>query len=250
MTPPRLPDSPFWVEPEDVGDRHLRLGSGESHHLLHVHRAREGTPFEATDGRGGFFRCVLERVDRHAAIGRIEERFEDHGELPLGLELIVGLPDWRAVEQVIEHAVPLGASAIDFVVCERSGREAIPARRLARLERIARAGLKQSRRSRLPRIASSESLAMLLKSLGGGDRLLADPEGQPLQGGTVGSSQVSVQIAIGPPGGFASEERQLLLAAEFSPISLGPSRLTTETACLGLLALARNSLLRTNLQGH
>ena len=215
-----------------------------------MHRAREGTPFEATDGRGGFFRCVLERVDRHAAVGRIEERFRDQGELPLGLELIVGLPSLRAVEQLIEHAVPLGASAIDFVVCERSGREAIPASRLARLERVARAGLKQSRRSRLPRIASSESLPMLLKSLGEGERLLADPEGQPLRGRMVESSQVPVQMAIGPPGGFTSEERRLLLDAEFRAISLGPSRLTTETACLGLMVLARNSLLRTNLQGH
>jgi 16S rRNA (uracil1498-N3)-methyltransferase len=243
---PRLPDSPFWVEPEDVEADHLRLGAEESHHLLHVHRAREGAPFEATDGRGRFYECVLESA-QDRAVGRIVRTTEDQGELPRGLELYVGLPEWRAVEQVIEHAVPLGASAIDFLPCERSGRDAIPASRLARLERVARAGIKQSRRSRLPRIMSSESLPILLKSLGPGDRLLADPEGRPLLHEITTSSQLPVQVAVGPPGGFAPEERRLLLESEFRPISLGPSRLTTETASLAVLALARNSLLRSKL---
>ena len=52
-----------------------------------------------------------------------------------------------------------------------------------------------------------------------------------------------VALAVGPPGGFIDWELGVLRGAEFRPISLGPSRLTTETAALALTALARNSLL-------
>ena len=238
----RLPDTPFWVEPESVGEDRLRLSLEESHHLLHVFRAKEGTPFEATDGRGGFFACVLEAVERRAAVGRIVERRPGSGELPRPMELVVGLPEWRAAEQIVEHAVPLGATSIDFVVCERSGRDALGPQRIARLMRVARAALKQSRRSRLPELTSSERLTKAIGDLRPGDRYLADPDGNPLAPGAAKQGQAPIQLAVGPPGGFSQEERRFFLDREFIPISMGPSRLTTETACLALLSLVRNPL--------
>jgi 16S rRNA (uracil1498-N3)-methyltransferase len=240
---PRLPDTPFWVEPESVGPQHLKLSPEESHHLLHVHRAKPGTPFQATDGAGSFFECVLESVERRAAVGRILERREEAGELPRRIEVLVGMPDRRALEQIVTHAVPLGVSAIDFVACERSERGSLGPQQLARLLRIARAALKQSRRSRLPSLQSSRSVASAAKALGAGaERYVADPEGKLFAPSLPQNPQAAIQLAIGPPGGFTESERQVLLGEEFTPIYLGPSRLTTETATLAFLGLARNSL--------
>jgi len=230
-----------------VGPQRLRLSADESHHLLRVHRAREGAPFQATDGRGGFFECVLESVEGGEAVGRILARRERHGELGHGIELLVGLPDWSAVEQVVEHGVPLGASVLDFAVCERSGHEGPGEERLGRLERLARAGLKQSRRSVMPRILSSRSLVDAVRSLAPGQRFVADPDGVPFALDDHENPQPLVQLAIGPPGGFSEEERAFLRGEEFAPISLGPSRLTTETASMALISLVRNSLLRSKL---
>lgn len=243
MEKPRLPDTPFWVEPESISREHLKLSHEESHHLLHVHRAKPGTPFQATDGAGGFFECVLEAVEHRAAVGRILERREDEGELPRRIEVLVGMPDRRALEQIVAHAVPLGVSALDFVACERSERGSLGAQPLARLERIARAALKQSRRSRLPILASSCSVASAAKALGAAtERFFADPAGKPFTANSSKCPQTSIQLAVGPPGGFTENERQVLLGEGFAPIYLGPSRLTTETAVLALLGLARNSL--------
>jgi 16S rRNA (uracil1498-N3)-methyltransferase len=244
---PRLPDSTFWVEPEAVDLQHLRLSADESHHLLRVHRAREGTPFQATDGRGGFFECVLESVEDGEAVGRIVRSRERHGELGHSIELLVGLPEWSAAEQVVEHGVPLGALLLDFVPCERSGHEGPGAVRLGRLERLARAGLKQSRRSVMPRILSSRSLPDSVRSLEPGQRFMADQEGDLFAPRVQEDPQLAVQLAVGPPGGFTEEERGFLRAEGFAPISLGPSRLTTETASVALISLVRNSLLRTKL---
>jgi len=230
------------VDPGAVDADRLRLSPEESHHLLRVHRAVPGTPFEATDGQGAFFECVLESVERRSAVGRIVARHVDRGELKIPIQLLVGLPEWRAVEQIVEHAVPLGVSALDFAVCERSGREAVGPQRLARLARIAKAALKQSRRSRLPALASSGMLRSGVQALGPGHRFLADPEGEAFTEDLEQSFQDPIQIAVGPPGGFDEGERRLLLDSGFTPISLGPSRLTTETACLAAISLLRNAL--------
>lgn len=242
MAEPRRPDTLFWVEPAAVGFDRLKLSPDESHHLLHVHRAKAGTPFQAIDGEGSFFECVLESVERRAAVGRIVGRSEGVGELTRTIVVLVGLPDSGDVEQVVAHGVPLGVSAFDFVVCERSGRAALKSQRLSRLGRIARAGLKQSRRTRLPEIRSSGSLGDAVKHLPSGLRFAADPGGEEPAPSLVKTSEDPVTLAVGPPGGFSDEERRLLQAEHFSIISLGPSRLTTETAALALISLARNSL--------
>ncbi len=247
----RLPDTPFWVDPDSVASDHLTLSPEESHHLLHVHRAREGTPFEAIDGRGNFYRCSIRSVERRAVVGRIVDHATDVGELKRPIELLVGMPDWGPIEQIVEHGVPLGVSTFDFVRCERSGRLALGNQRLARLDRIARAGLKQSRRSRLPLLRSSPSLEEAVGALRGGTRFVAHPGGrsQP-EREPPESPQVSFSLAIGPPGGFLLEEYELLLGERFSPISLGPSRLTTETAALALISVVRNSFIYNELPAN
>jgi 16S rRNA (uracil1498-N3)-methyltransferase len=231
------------VEPEALAEGRLALGPEESHHLLRVHRAAVGAPFEATDGRGFLYHCVLESVDRGRALARVDQRIEGAGELPVEIRLIVGLPDAGRAEAVVEHAVPLGVSAIDFAVCARSGRETLGEKRLERLGRIARASLKQSGRTRLPQLRSSASMESALAAFEPADfRLVADPAGArriPAAGRRI---QDVVVLAVGPPGGFIDWELGVLRGAEYHAISLGPSRLTTETAALTLLALARNSL--------
>jgi 16S rRNA (uracil1498-N3)-methyltransferase len=262
----RTPDSPFWVEPEDVdlAEQQLKLGPDESHHLLHVFRAAPGTPFDAIDGRGSLFHCVLEKGTARAATARIESREENSGELPFSLELLVGLPDLPQAESIVEHAVPLGATVIDFVAVARSGREALPAARLERMLRIARSALKQSRRTRLPVLRSSDGLERALEGSESGGasaaspgpdegpggpviaRLMADPMGDfeiPLPSDVIQTTKATVIMAVGPPGGFLEEEWALLRNRQFASISLGPSRLSTSTATLAILGAVRNLLL-------
>lgn len=265
----RTPDTPFWVEPDDVdlAAHRLELGGDESHHLLHVFRAAPGTLFDAIDGRGFLYHCVLEEGAARAAgaaVGRIESREDNSGELPVSLALLVGLPDFAQVETIVEHAVPLGATIIDFAVVARSGRDPLPPGRLDRMLRIARSSLKQSRRTRLPILRSSDGLERALEGLESGQlggvsggsgeglarqvvaRLMADPMGDPvisLPSDLGQSPQSTVIMAVGPPGGFLESEWALLRSRQFASISLGPSRLSTSTASLAVLASVRNLLL-------
>jgi 16S rRNA (uracil1498-N3)-methyltransferase len=239
---PRRPDTVFWVDPSAVHGDRLTLDPEESHHLLHVHRAAAGTPFVAVDGAGVTYECLLESSDRGIAVGSVTRRAAEQGELPVPITLLVGLPDAGPVETVVSLAVPLGVSTIDFAACARSGRPPLNESRLGRLSRIAVSALKQSRRSRLPSIRSSPSLEAGIGLLSAGPRFFADPAGhQGLrpEGKTLESS---ISLAVGPPGGFTPEEAAALKAAKFQPISLGNSRLATETAAIAILAVARNYL--------
>lgn len=240
MREPRRPDTIFWVEPSAVQGDLLTLDAEESHHLLRVHRADRGASFVAVDGVGGSYDCVLESVEKGIAIGRIAKTTAGLGEPPVPIRLLVGLPDPGPAETVVVHAVPLGASTIDFVACSRSGRPPLGAARLDRLARIARSALKQSRRSRLPALRSSPSLDQALAGLGETLRYVADPLGQGSFQAPEAGAESAVVLAVGPPGGFTESEGAMLRDQQFTPISLGNSRLSTETAAIALLALARN----------
>ena len=243
----RCPDTVFWVEPDAVTGDRLVLDPDESRHLMQVHRAAHGTPFTAVDGEGGVYECVLDAEEGRCAVGRIRARHRDLGELPAPVRLIAGLGDPSSAEAVVDLAVPLGVLDIDLPACARTGRPALESRRVERLVRLAKAAVKQSRRSRLPSIRSSPSLRVALEVLPPGTRLFADPEGGPVPASSGATTKTVVTIAVGPPGGFDAEERRSLLDLGFSPISLGPSRLRTELAAISLLSLARNILLNNAL---
>ena len=240
---PRRPDTTFWVESRAVEGDHLTLSREEGHHLTRVHRAPPGTRFQAIDGEGNLYDCVLDSVAGSGVRARIVGRSKEVGELRSPIHLLVGLPDWSGVEAVVAHTVPLGVRSLDFAACDRSGRGPIGETRLGRLKRLARAGIKQSRRTRLPEIRSSASLGAALAWLpAGGARYFADPTGDPWRDPVAREAQPTVSLAVGPPGGYSAEERAALLGASFAGISLGNSRLTTETASIAILTLARNSL--------
>jgi 16S rRNA (uracil1498-N3)-methyltransferase len=248
----RTPDTAFWVDRADVDGTRLRLSASESRHLLRVFRAAPGTPFEAVDGEGILYRCVLETASGGIAVGTIESQTREAGELGAAITLLAGLPDLQQIETVVSLAVPLGATAIDFVATGHSGREPLPEARLERLTRIARSAVKQSRRTRLPALRSSPNLEEAIQDIPVETmRLFADPGGQPLRSQPAEAAlqmlQPHVVLAVGPPGGFLREEGELLTARGFRPISLGPSRLTTSAASLALLAATRNLMLTAGL---
>ncbi|MEK7347344.1 MAG: RsmE family RNA methyltransferase [Candidatus Eisenbacteria bacterium] len=245
----RRPDTLFWADASRIAGNRLSLDPDESRHLLRVFRAEPGTPFEATDGAGTRYRCRLLEEHHGEARAEIVERVEGVGEIAAAIHLLVGLPDIHAAETIVEHAVPLGVASILFAACRRSGRDELGAAKLERLERIAIAGVKQSLRSRLPVLGTAASLETALEAARQGHRFVADPSGDAdlLLPGE--APQTAVTVAVGPPGDFDEGEEAALRAAGFRPISLGPSRLTTETASIALLSMLRNAIIVNGLRG-
>jgi 16S rRNA (uracil1498-N3)-methyltransferase len=143
------------------------------------------------------------------------------------------------IEWLVEKAVELGVGEISFLNCAHSERARIS---LDRINRVAIAALKQSRRTFSPKLNESIDFLDWLKGVDSEQRFIAHcidnlprillRDSIQLSAGNVRSP---VCIAIGPEGDFSEAEVQAATAVSFNPVSLGSARLRTETAALAAI---------------
>ncbi|MBN2171422.1 MAG: 16S rRNA (uracil(1498)-N(3))-methyltransferase [Candidatus Krumholzibacteriota bacterium] len=239
-----MPETPVILRPDlDASIRSLRLTGADHHHLFRVLRRRRGDILELRDGRGLVALARVESVDRREARLRLESVAEpappDLPELRLALPLLKG----RRLDWVLEKGTELGVAGFDLYL----GRHGVVRRETApaRYAEVIAAAYCQSRRLLLPELAGPAPLPDQLAASGERGRRLwwADEEraGEPAAGWSELEAALREpggihQAWIGPEGGFAAEEREILAGAGATPLSLGPHRLRSETAALALAA--------------
>ncbi len=213
----------------------------ESHHLLHVLRLREGDAIGLTDGTGGFADATIVRVVQ----GRALVRIGDVVRAPPGPATVVllGMPKPALVEEAVMLGTEAGAAAF-VLVRARYSPPGEP--RTERLEKVVRAAVTQSGRGTVPRLYCAASIVDALVRFD----LAPDPDpsvfrlpspryvGVP---GAVSPDPVSgdYTVAIGPEGGWSTQELATLGGAHFQPVGLGPHILRAPTAVA--IALGRLS---------
>lgn len=217
--------------------RALIRGAGAIH-LTRVLRAEPGQQYElVVEGR-----LYLARIIR-AAPQVVEWELQEELFVPAPappLILAAALFKFDRFEWMLEKATELGASGILPLVLRRTEvhlAKAAP-RRLERWRTIVKEAAQQSRRLDWPVIEPARSLADLLASPLSGRRLLLS---EPPAGAPFPPSSGPMVLLTGPEGGFAPDEMQAAIAADFCAVSLGPRVLRSETAILAALALATAS---------
>jgi 16S rRNA (uracil1498-N3)-methyltransferase len=208
----------------------------EARHLTRVLRKQEGASLRVTDGKGQFFEGQFfpDKGDfSHIVINK--RAIISHDKKPLVWLLIAPTKNIDRIEWLVEKCTELGLAGLTPVYCQRSERKII---KTERLKRIALAAMKQSQRAFLPEIQDGIKFSELFKNLPHGPRLIAhcaeDVEKKDLR--AFGPYKDTHYVLIGPEGDFTPEEIQLAIANQFQPVTLGETRLRTETA--GLLACA------------
>lgn len=207
---------------DDVADP---VASGEDlHHLRTVLRLRPGTPVSVTDGAGGYRECVfsggaqLEPVLPAICVARRSPL------LTVGFAPVKGdRPEW-AVQKLTE----LGVDRIVLLSTRRGVVRWDPSRaagHIARLEKVARAAVMQSRQCWVPTIEGMVDLASAASSLG--PFAVCAPGGDP-------PSLDRPGLLVGPEGGWDDDE---LLDAGLPMVGLGPTVLRAETAAVAAGAL-------------
>jgi 16S rRNA (uracil1498-N3)-methyltransferase len=226
-----------------LAGKSVRLSEPETHYLVHVLRLKRGDSVVVFNGRGE------ERAARVAALGRKEaelgifEPIEPMPEPTLDLMLVQALIKAEPMDFVIQKATELGVRTIYPVETQFSvvklDAERIE-RRLEHWTRKAQSACEQSGRHRPARIEPPSALAACLHDLPAGHLRLALHPGAAAGLAVADTAEVSgVCLAAGPEGGFSRRDLEVLDAAGFEKLSLGPRTLRAETAALAGCVLAQ-----------
>lgn len=212
------------------------LDAEESRHAVRVLRLREGDRINVTDGRGALYQCKILQADSGECIVESVSQLSSPNSPLSTLHLAVApTKNPSRMEWLVEKAVEVGVGEITLLQCDHSERSFL---KTDRLEKLAISAMKQSLHTMLPKINTAVKLSDWLNSqfstLNSQLKLIAHCEADkprtPLaQALKPGNDAV---VLIGPEGDFSEEEIVLALQCGFTPVSLGPSRLRTETAAL------------------
>lgn len=209
----------------------MELPQEEAGHCIRVLRMKEGDRICLTDGKGCFYDAVISAVSGKRCMVHIENTKE---QAPLWNGRIhIAVAPTKLMERnewFVEKAVEIGVDEITFLKTDHSEREVI---KPERIEKIAVSAMKQSQKATLPVLNGMTPLRSFIEQGFDGDKYIAhcEPGSKVLLQDALTPGHNSL-VLIGPEGDFSPAEIEMALKAGFKPISLGPSRLRTETAAL------------------
>ena len=207
------------------------LPEEESAHAIRVLRLNEGDELSITDGKGFFYRAVIAGAHpKHCEVNIIETYPQTHLR-PFQIHIAVSpTKQIDRMEWFVEKAAEIGIDAITFLNCRYSERQEI---KTARLEKILISAMKQSQKALLPQLTGMTTFQEFIKKPFAGSKFIAHCEDSAkslLK--QIYPAGENALILIGPEGDFSNEEISAAIEHGFQPITLGQSRLRTETAAL------------------
>lgn len=211
--------------------REYLLSEEESRHCASVLRLQNGDELQLIDGRGGFYTAkVLTANPKKTLVGIVSVITEFHKRNHYLHIAVAPTKNAERFEWFLEKASEIGIDEISPVICQRSERKDV---KTARLNKIITSAIKQSLKAYHPVLNEPVSFKALLKKSFNGQKFIAhceegdksDLRSKLIPGG-------AYLILIGPEGDFTNLEIGEALGTGFEAITLGESRLRTETAAL------------------
>ena len=209
----------------------LELPEEEAGHCLRVLRLGVGDEVMLTDGKGFFYKAVISAATGKRCQVKVVEKMEQEkfwkGHLHLAM---APTKNMDRIEWFAEKATEIGFDELSFLNCRFSERKVI---KTERIEKIVVSAMKQSLKARKPIVNEMTDFAKFMQRDFQGQKFIAHCyEGEkPLLKEVLKPGEDAL-VLIGPEGDFSPEEVQKAEALGFQPISLGKSRLRTETAAL------------------
>ena len=222
----------------DIADT-LTLGEEDSKHCVKVLRMTGGDLIEIVDGNGNLYTCRITMAHPKRCAVEVVERVEQPPHW--GCRIVLGIAPTKhldRMEWLAEKCVEMGVDRIVPLRCHNSERTVL---KTDRLKKIMVSAMKQSLKATLPQLDEMTPVEQVVNEPFDGtrciaycDALLPRKQRQTLAGAY--RPGTDVMVLIGPEGDFSPKEVQAATAAGFVPVTLGESRLRTETA--GMMAVA------------
>lgn len=221
-------------------DQVVRFDAEVSHHLQKSVRKNVGDRIYATDGEGMIFLTEITGLGRGTAEGRILEETEQRPECEVTIACSLIKKESR-FENFLEKSTELGVREIVPLICERTLKRNM---RSERSMKILSAAAQQAFNAWLPDLCAPVRLEDFLtgNKYEGYERFIATAverhEVRRLE--EVCSGQKPVVVLIGPEGDFSDAEKGEAVSAGWLPVSLGPTRLRTETAAMMTVQIVKS----------
>jgi len=215
----------------DLQDDTYRLSEEESKHCVRVLRLTEGENLFLVDGKGLFCEAVIINANPKACLLQVRDKKSNYGKKDY--QLIIGVSPTKNIDRYewfLEKATEIGIDAVIPLLSRYSERKEI---KPERLEKVMISAMKQSIKAYLPVLNPMQAFKKTITTPFAGQRFIAHcNEGEKLLLRDAVIKGKDVFILIGPEGDFSTEEVEMAVNEGFIPISLGDSRLRTETAAL------------------
>ncbi|MDR1743359.1 MAG: 16S rRNA (uracil(1498)-N(3))-methyltransferase [Dysgonamonadaceae bacterium] len=208
-----------------------QLPEQESQHCVKALRMKEGDRIEVTDGKGFFYRCaILQAHPKHCVLS-IEKADEQVKPWPFSLQIAFApTKNMDRNEWFVEKATEIGTDRFSPLLCRYSERKDL---KTERLWKIAVSAMKQSQQAFLPTIDEITPFARFVALPFNGRKFIAHCHPSPKKTlAEIYRKGENALALIGPEGDFSEQEVQQAIDNGFEPVSLGETRLRTETACL------------------
>ena len=229
----------------DIENNPNELPAEEAGHAVRVLRMREGDTMLLTDGKGHFYDAHITLcANKHCQIA-IDNQWDDHKLWNGNIHLAVApTKNMDRMEWFVEKATEIGVDGIHLLLCDNSERKIV---KTERLEKIVVSAMKQSHKAYKPMVEPLTKFKEFVNSPFDGQKFIAhcyspeeidddSTESIHLSGrnflGDLLNSEGDALVLIGPEGDFSIAEVNEAIRCGFQPISLGESRLRTETAAL------------------
>ncbi len=215
----------------------LIFDRNESGHIIRVLRFKTGDLINVTDGKGAIFTAKITDDNPGRCIAEIIKTETPQSGKGHYLHIAIApTKNSDRIEWFVEKAVEMGIDEITPVICEHSERKKI---NTERLRRIMVSAIKQSVKPDITRINDALAFSDLVCSDFNGKKFIAylDTESGNALLKDVCNRNEKTLIIIGPEGDFSKDEIEYAKQNNFIPVSLGGSRLRTETAGLAACCL-------------
>ena len=203
----------------------------ESKHIVKVLRKKEGDILLLTNGKGVVFETELLEANHNSCIAKVISAKEDP--LPsYHLHMAVAPTKMNdRYEWFLEKATEIGVHEITPVICDHSERKVV---KLNRYEKVLQSAMKQSLQAYLPVLNEPVSLKDFISEEREGQKFIAHCEnsGNKYSLKNHVEKSTNITLLIGPEGDFSSEEKTDAVRNNWRPVSLGKTRLRTETAAI------------------
>lgn len=219
---------PFFYINSFTGEEFITLDEDTSRHVVQVLRMDEGEKLNLTDGKGNLLTCEINQADKKHCNVRILQAI-NYKQKTKNITIAISLlKNTNRFEWFLEKATEIGVSEIIPLICERTEKEKF---RFDRMNSILISAMLQSQQCWLPVLHEPTQFDdLVMRQFDNTNKFIAhcvEETKSPLSSKSINGSTI---ILVGPEGDFTKEEIDLAVQNGFIPVSLGETRLRTETA--------------------